>query len=94
MKETKSLKVLLVFILFIGFVYNVFINIMLDELTHYTFYNMFFAVTYEDKFDPTVQLMLPQFFNWLLLVSFIFISVMLIIRILINKDMKVERARK
>ena len=94
MKETKSLKTILVFLVIFAVINNVFLNVMLKSLEHYNFENIFFAVRYEDLSDAGVWLILPQFMNWLIVVSFVFFNVILFIRIHINKEMKIKRARK
>jgi len=35
--------------------------------------------------------LVPQFMNWLLVVSFVFFMVVLILRIYINKEMKIKK---
>lgn len=93
MKETKSLKTILVFLVLFAVIYNVFLNVMLHSLEHYAFENFFFAVRYEDQLNAGEWLILPQFMNWLIVVSFVFFTVILFIRIHINKEMKIKKAR-
>lgn len=94
MKETKSLKTILVFLVIFGVIYNVFLMILLNSLDHYNFENIFFAIRYEDLSNAGVWLSLPHFMNWLILVSFVFFTVVLSLRIHMNKEMKVKRANK
>lgn len=94
MKETKSLKLLLVAIVIIAILYNVFLGMILKRFNVYTFENIFFILRYAHHNDPGNMKFIPQFLNWIFVVSFVFFSVMLFIRIYINKEMKIKNRIK
>lgn len=94
MKETRSLKVLLVAIIIICALYNVFLGMILSRFNVYDFENIFFIIRYAHHNDPEHMKFIPQFLNWIFVVSFIFFSVLLFIRIYINKEMKVKNRLK
>ncbi|HAX02233.1 MAG: hypothetical protein A2Y45_02915 [Tenericutes bacterium GWC2_34_14] len=90
MKETKSLKVLLVFIFLVAVIYNVMLDLMLKSFDTYHMENIFFVVRYAHQSNPDDLNIAPQFMNWIFILSFVFISVMLWVRIYINKEMKIK----
>lgn len=94
MKETKSLKVLLVAIIIIGVLYNIFLGMILTRFNVYDFENIFFIIRYAHHNDPDNMKFIPQFLNWIFVVAFIFFSVMLFIRIYINREMKIKNRFK
>jgi hypothetical protein len=91
MKETKSLKVLLVFILLTAVMYNVMIGLLLNHFEMYQTENMFFVIKYVSHDASEHPMIAPQFMNWIFVVSFVFFTVMLWIRSYINKEMKLKR---
>jgi hypothetical protein len=93
-KETKSLKVLLVFIFLVAVIYNVMLDLMLKSFDAYHMENIFFVVRYAHQSSPDDLNIAPQFMNWIFVLSFVFFTVMLWMRIYINKEMKIKGAAK
>lgn len=90
MKETKSLKVILTSIFIFAIIYNLLIHFMLESFHFYHFENTFFTIRYILETNPEQLMSIPQFLNWLLIIAFVFFSVMLILRIYINKKMNIR----
>ncbi|MDY0075412.1 MAG: hypothetical protein WC992_04255 [Acholeplasmataceae bacterium] len=91
MKETKSLKAILVFIVLFCVFYNLLINQLLKSFDQYITDNNFFVIRYASVDQMDEWSLVPQFMNWLLVVSFVFFMVVLILRIYINKEMKIKK---
>ena len=94
MKETKSIKVLLIAIVIFGVLYNAFLGMILAKFNVYDFQNIFFIIKYTHHNDPDNMKYIPQFLNWLLVVLFVFFNVLWILRHMINKDMKIKHDMK
>ncbi|HOI85623.1 MAG TPA: hypothetical protein PLP48_06040, partial [Acholeplasmataceae bacterium] len=92
MKHTRSIIVILIMHIVFGIIYNVLLKEILDALPAYDLTNEFFVIRGFLIDTPNNILVIPQFINWLLIVSFVFFVVMLFIRREINKNVSYRKA--
>lgn len=88
MKETKSLTVIIIFLIVFSVVYNLLANVLLASFDLYEMKNIFFAIHYYKIDAPNDRLVAPHFINWLLIVTIVYFSVLLMTRIHINRIIK------
>jgi uncharacterized membrane protein len=77
-----------------GILYNVLLKEILDALPAYNLTNEFFVIRGFLMDTPNDIIVIPQFINWLLIVSFVFFAVMLFIRREINKNVSYRKASR
>lgn len=94
MKETKSYKVIIIFLIVFSIVYNLLANVLLASFDVYEMKNIFFAIQYYHIDHPEDKLVAPHFINWLLVVTLVFYIVMLSIRVHINRIINKYKTRK
>lgn len=94
MKHTRVIIAILVMHLVFGVVYNLLLIEILKVLTAYQLTNEFFMIRGFLVEDPNNIIVIPQFLNWLLIVSFVFFTVMLFIRREINKHLSYRKASR
>ncbi|HOI86197.1 MAG TPA: hypothetical protein PLP48_09000, partial [Acholeplasmataceae bacterium] len=92
MKHTRSIIIILVMHIIFGVIYNLLLKEILNALTAYELTNEFFVIRGFLVESPDDILVIPQFINWLLIVSFVFFTVMLFIRREINKNVSYRKA--
>ncbi|MCD8562154.1 MAG: hypothetical protein LRY20_01585 [Acholeplasmataceae bacterium] len=78
----------------VAVIYNVMLDLMLKSFDAYHMENIFFVVRYAHQSSPDDLNIAPQFMNWIFVLSFVFFTVMLWMRIYINKEMKIKGAAK
>lgn len=93
-KHTRSIIVILIMHIVFGIIYNVLLKEILDALPAYDLTNEFFVIRGFLIDTPNNILVIPQFINWLLIVSFVFFVVMLFIRREINKNVSYRKASR
>lgn len=94
MKHTRSIIIILVMHIIFGVIYNLLLKEILNALTAYELTNEFFVIRGFLVESPDDILVIPQFINWLLIVSFVFFTVMLFIRREINKNVSYRKASR
>jgi len=93
-KHTRSIIIILVMHIIFGVIYNLLLKEILNALTAYELTNEFFVIRGFLVESPDDILVIPQFINWLLIVSFVFFTVMLFIRREINKNVSYRKASR